>query len=448
MRKQILWLTAAALVVFGGNTASAQKQWTLKECLDYAVENNLSVKQNQLSSEESKIDVKQSQASLFPNLSFSSNQNVAYRPYSQSTSSLTDGTMTTTESKTTYNGSYGINANWTVWNGGINLKNIKKDKLTARTADLTTQETANSIQEQIAQLYVQILYENEAVKVDEEIVKSSIMQRDRAKEMVAVGSLAKVDLAQLEAQVTQDQYSLVNAQSQLENYKLQLKQLLEIHGGEDFEVELPQIDEASVLAAIPDKEEVYSTALAVRPEVESSRIGIESSNLSVNIARSGYLPTLSLTAGIGSSNASGSDNSWARQLKTNLSNSIGLTLSIPIFDQRQNRSNIQKAKYALESSRLSLQDTQKKLYSSVENYWLNATTAQQQYIYAKANVGSMQTSYDLVSEQFTLGLKNIVELTTGKTNLMSARQQMLQSKYTALLNMALLRFYSGEEIRL
>ena len=113
---------------------------------------------------------------------------------------------------------------------------------------MAVEETANSIQEQIAQLYVQILYENEAVAVNEQIVEASIMQRDRAKEMVKVGSLAKVDLAQLEAQVTQDQYSLVNAQSQLANYKLQLKQLLEIHGAESFEVAVPEVADEKVLS--------------------------------------------------------------------------------------------------------------------------------------------------------------------------------------------------------
>ena len=123
-------------------------------------------------------------------------------------------------------------------------------------------------------------------------------------------------------------------------------------------------------------------------------------------------------------------------------------MSIPIYDQRSARTSVNKARIAIQESQLSLQDTEKQLYSSIENYWLNATTAQQQYIYAKANVESMQQTYDLVSEQFRLGLKNIVELTTGKNNLLQAQQQLLQTKYTALLNRALLRFYQGEELKL
>ena len=430
------------------SSSNAQKQWTLEECIQYALAHNIQIKQNILSSASSQEDVRQSKAALFPSLSASTNQNVAYRPNAMSTINLTNGTMTSSSNKVSYNGSYGINANWTVWNGGRNTKNIEKSKYNSELAELQTEQTANSIQEQIAQLYVQILYEDEAVRVNEEIVKASEMQRDRAQVMVEVGSLARVDLTQLEAQVTQDQYSLVSARSQLANYKLQLKQLLELHGGEAFDVVIPVIDDAEVMALIPSEEDVYMAARNLRPEIESSKLSIESSHLDLAIAKAGYLPTLNLTASIGTNNASGTHTPYFRQLKNNWSNSLGLSLSIPIYDQRSARTSVNKARIAIQESELSLLDTEKRLYSDIENYWLNATTAQQQYVYAKANVESMQQSYDLVSEQFRLGLKNIVELTTGKNNLLQAQQQLLQTKYTALLNRAMLRFYQGEELKL
>jgi outer membrane protein len=155
-----------------------------------------------------------------------------------------------------------------------------------------------------------------------------------------------------------------------------------------------------------------------------------------------------VNAGVGSSNSSGNHTAFFQQLKNNMNNSLGLTLSVPIFDNRQNKTNVEKAKLARQNYELSLQDAEKTLYQQIETYWLNARNAQQQYIYAKANVRSMQESYDLVSEQFNLGLKNIVELTTGKNNLLQAEQQLLQTKYTALLNSAMLRFYAGERLKL
>lgn len=445
MKLKLLSLSCLFAIV---GTLHAQRQWTLEECIDYALANNISLKQRQIATKSSHEDVLQSKSALFPSVSFSTNQNMNYRPFSEQTITLEGGTMTTSRNAISYNGSYGINANWTVWNGNRNRINIERNELTERQNQYAEEQQANSIQEQITQLYIQILYENEAIKVCEEVLKASQLQRDRAKTMVEVGSLAKVDLVQLEAQVAQDQYSLVNAQTQLSNYKLQLKQLLEIHGEEPFDVMMPNISDDHLLNLIPDQASVYNSALENRPEVKSSILDIESSELSIRSARAGYMPTLSLTAGIGTSNGSAQPGHFGSQIRNNLSNSLGLTVSVPIFDNHQARTNIRKAKFALQNSELQLQETQKQLYSDIERYYLNATTSQQQFIYARKNVESMQQSYDLVSEQFHLGLKNIVELTTGKNNLLQAEQQMLQTKYTALLNQAMLRFYKGEPIRL
>lgn len=439
---------AALLLMATSSLAFAQKTWTLQECLDYAVANNIQIQQKRISAASSHEDLLQSKSALFPSLSFSTNQSANWRPFAESTINLTNGSMTTNRNTVSYNGSYGINANWTVWNGNRNTNTIKQNKLSEESAALSAEQQANTIQEQITQLYVQVLYETEAVKVCKEIIKASELQRDRAKTMVEVGSLAKVDLAQLEAQVTQDQYSLVQAETQLANYKLQLKQLLELHDTEAFEVATPEIADAKVLASIPNEQDVYASALSTRPEIKAGELNIASSEIAVSSARAGYMPTLSINAGIGSNNSSGQHTDFFKQVKTNLSNSIGLSISVPIFDNMQTRTNIRKAKYNLQTNHLDLQSQQKQLYSSIENYWLNATSSQQQYRYAKKNAESMKESYDLVSEQFNLGLKNIVELTTGKNNMLQAEQQLLQAKYTALLNQAMLRFYAGDKITL
>lgn len=429
-------------------SANAQNKWTLQECIDYALKNNIQLQQSKITNEQNNLDVKQSKAALFPTLSFSTNQNASWRPNSISTVNLTNGAMTTTKSTVNYNGSYGLNASMTVWNGGRNTKNIKRNQYTEQMSELDIERTANSIQEQITQLYVQILYQTEAVKVNEEILKASEQQRDRAKVMVEIGSLAKVDLAQLEAQTSQDEYSIVNSKAQLENNILQLKQLLQIVGSENFGVATSNVAESQVLSPIPSKNEVYNVAVNQRPEIKSSKLNVESSELGIDIAKAGYMPNVNLNAGIGTNNSSGTHTNFGKQVKTNLSNTLGLSVSVPIFDQKQNSTAVKKAKLTKLNSELQLQDAQQTLYSTIENYWLNATTSQQQYIYAKKNVESMQASYDLVSEQFRLGLKNIVELTTGKTNLLQAEQQLLQSKYTTLYNLAMLRFYQGEPIQL
>jgi len=437
-----------SLLFLGGSMMAQTESWTLQKCLDYAMENNIQLKQKAITTKSSHEDVLQAKSALFPSVSFSTNQNMSYRPFSQQTIVLESGTMTSSSDAVSYNGSYGINARWTVWNGGKNRLTIQQNELTEKQNEYAEQEQANTIQEQITQLFVQILYENEAVRVNEEVLKASQQQYERAKTMVEVGSLARVDQVQLEAQVAQDEYSLVSAKSQLANYKLQLKQLLEIHDDAPFDIAVPDVSDEKVLNTIPAQTDVYNTALANRPEIQSQRLNIDNSALKIKAARAGYMPTVSLNASIGTSNGSAGKDGFGTQIKTNMSNSLGLTVSVPIFDNHETRTSIRRAKYAEQTAQLQLQDAQKQLYSTIEKYYLDASTSQQQYVYAKKNAESMQESYELVTEQFRLGLKNIVELTTGKNNLLQAQQQLLQTKYTTLYNQAMLRFYQGETITL
>lgn len=435
----VLWLMPSYML--------AQK-WTLSQCIDYALENNISLKQKKLTVEQNKLDTEQSEAALLPSLSFSTNQNMSWRPWSQSTINLSGGTMTSTQSSVSYNGSYGLNANWTVWNGGQNTMNVKKNRMTETMGELSVDQTANSIQEQITQYYVQILYQSEAVKVNEELKGTAHVAADRGKAMYEVGSIAKSDYIQLESQAAQADYNLVTSKSELDNYLFQLKQLLEITGDVPFEVETENISSTDVMQTIPTKADVYATALTLRPEIQSGKLQVSSNEMDIKIAKAGYYPSISLTAGIGTSNSSANDNPFFNQIKTNTNNSLGLSLSIPIFDGKQNKTAVSKAKLQHTSSQLQLQETEKELYKSIENYWLNATNAQNQYVYAETSLNSMKENYTLLAEKFDLGLINIVELNTGRTNLMQAAQQYLQAKYTTLYNIAMLKFYKGEIIKL
>lgn len=412
--------------------------WDLASCIDYAMKHNISLQQSRMTTESSLIDVKTAKAALFPNLSFSTSHNFVNRPL------IEDGSV----KENSYNGNYGLNSSWTLYNGGKNTKTIEQQKLNSRIAELNTNQSADNIEISITQLYVQILYANESVKINESTLETSEAQVNRAKELLAVGYIAQSDYAQLEAQYSNDKYSLVSSQAALQNYKLQLKQLLELDGEEEINVLYPNVDNEKVLQLLPGKAEIYNTALAIRPEIEAGKLNVEASDLSIDIARAGYLPTLSLSAGIGTNHTSGSDFTFGEQVKNGWNNSIGLTLSVPIFNNRQTKSAVQKAKLQYESSKLDLLNEQKNLYSTIESLWLDANTAQQKFMAANEKLQSSQTSYDLVNEQFSLGMKNTVELLTEKNNLLSARQEVLQAKYMAILNSQLLRFYQGEQITL
>lgn len=426
----------------------APKQWTLRDCIDYALENNITLRKSRVNAESTKEDLLRAKADLLPSLSGSVSQRVVNRPNSASGTIISGDNITTSQSKTSYNGSYGIDANWTVYNGGKRVNTIKQQTLNSRIAALAIDESANSIEESITQLYVQILYSAEAVAVNRSTLAVSRQQYERGQELLRVGSIASADLAQLEAQVSSDNYQLVTSEATLEEYKLQLKQLLELEGSEEMTLYMPPLDDSRVLLPLPMKEDVYQSALALRPEIESGKLDIEASDLNIKIARAGYIPSLSLSAGIGSTNANGNDFSFSEQVKRNWNNSIGLTLSIPLFDRRQTKSAVNQAKLQRQTSELELLDRQKTLYKTIETLWLNANSAQQQYVAASQKLKSTETSYQLVSEQFNVGMKNTVELLTEKNNLLSAQQQTLQAKYTAILNARLLRFYQGEAIEI
>ncbi len=428
---------------------SAQEKWTLKECIDYAMQNSITLKQAHLTKQTATETRKQSQAALFPSLSASSNQSFGYRPWQSSgMATVSNGTVNSSVTKTYYNGTYGINASWTLWNGNQNHNQVKANKLSEEQAELKIEQSANSIQEQIAQLYVQILYMNEAIGVNRESLDASKKNEERGQEMVNVGKMSKADLAQLSAQRAMEEYNLVEAESNLANYKLQLKQLLEITGEQAFDVAMPTASDQQALASIPSVMNVYEQALTLRPEIKNTELALQASDVQLKIARAGYLPTLSMTGGVGTSTSSNNSNKWGEQMKTNFNASAGIGISIPIFDQRKARTAVNKAKIQHEQALLDQQDQQKKLYSTIEGFWLEAQTNQEKFRAASATVESEQQSYDLLQEQFNLGLKNIVELLNGKVSLLQAQQSKLQSKYTTILKQQLLKFYQGETMNI
>ena len=430
-------------------SVSAQEKWTLRECIDYAMQNSITLKQAHLTKQTATETRKQSQAALFPSLSASSNQSFGYRPWQSSgMATVSNGTVNSSVTKTYYNGTYGINASWTLWNGNQNHNQVKANKLSEEQAELKIEQSANSIQEQIAQLYVQILYMNEAIGVNRESLDASKKNEERGQEMVNVGKMSKADLAQLSAQRAMEEYNLVEAESNLAKYKLQLKQLLEITGEQTFDVAMPTASDQQALASIPSVMNVYEQALTLRPEIKNTELALQASDVQLKIARAGYLPTLSMTGGVGTSTSSNNSNKWGEQMKTNLDASAGIGISIPIFDQRKARTAVNKAKIQHEQALLDQQDQQKKLYSTIEGFWLEAQTNQEKFRAASATVESEQQSYDLLQEQFNLGLKNIVELLNGKVSLLQAQQSKLQSKYTTILKQQLLKFYQGETMNI
>ena len=421
------------------------KQWTLKECINYALENNISLQKTQIKKASANEDYLQSKAALLPSLSASSSQNVSYTPWVTSGISG-EGFTKSSVDKVYYNGSYSVMGNYVIWNGNKNRNQVKLNKLTYEAAALDSATQAQNLQEQIATLYIQICYSTEAIKVNQESYKSSLENENRGKEFVKNGKMSQADLAQLTAQRAQDEYNIVAAESNVKNYKRQLKELLQITNDEAFDIVIPSTTDSQALASIPALNSVYASALDNRPEIKSYQNMIDQSNLNIDIAKAGKMPTISANAGVSTSSTSMNKTGWGTQIKQNFNLGGGVSISIPIYDNRATKTVINKANLQKQSSMLDLKNEQTKLYSTIENYWLQANTNQSQFKAAKVSTESAKTSFELLNEQFKLGLKNIVELRTGKDNLLNAQQNELQAKYLTILNLGMLNFYKNGKV--
>ena len=424
------------------------RQWTLAECIDYALTHNITLQKTKLSKLSAQEDVMQSKAGLLPTLSASTSHNATYRPWPETgTATVANGYVQSSIDKVYYNGSYGISGNWTVWNGNRNRNAVKLNQLAEQQAELDSAITANNIQEQIAQLYVQILYSAEAIKVNQKSLETSKTNEERGKEFVNVGKMSKADLAQLTSQRAQDEYNIVEAESNLRNFKRQLKQLLQIVDTEEFDIAIPTTTDDMALEEIPMLQTVYEAALQSRPEIKNAQLGIETSKLNMKMAKAQKLPTVGLNASAITNTTSMDNSAWGTQLKNNFNLGAGFNVSIPLFDNRTAKTAMAKAAIQKQNYELELKDKQTALFSTLENYWLQAVTNQNKFKAAKVATESAQASFELLNAKFEQKLINIVELMKGRDALLMAKQNELQSKYLTILNISMLNFYRNGELQ-
>ena len=437
-------------VVLTCRIAAAQdsvKRWTLRECLDYALENNIQLKQSRNDYLSGVEDTKEAKAALLPSVSATSSQ--GFTNYPSSTASYSDSHSGTYgySSRNSYSGTYGINAGMTLYGGGKLRTTLKLQNVQNRIDALSVAESENDIRVAIVQAYMQALYAAETVEIAVSTAQTSRAQRDRAKEMWQAGSISKVDFAQLESQYMSDEYQVIVARTTLDNYKLQLKQLLELDITDEMELSVPAVGESEVVRTLPAKTEVYAAALDTMPEIRRGKLAVEAAELAVRQARAGFYPSVALSASVGTGHMSGNNFERGSQIWNRFNENVGLTLNVPIFSNRQNRTATNKARIAASNSRLEQLDLQKALLKKVESAYLDAVSAQSQYVAAAEKQKYALQSYELTGEQFRIGMKNTVELITAQNEYSAARQEVLQAKYMALLNIELLNIYQGRDIQ-
>lgn len=447
MTKKTAW--ALCLLLCASSSYGQQHNWTLQDCINYATDHSIEILKSKAQTDITTENVKRQKANWLPTVSANSSQSLTYRPFQEGATGFVNGNaMSSSSKKTSYNGSYGINAYWTVFNGNQTNNNIKIAKLQSEESELNTLTSINTIKEQIVQLYINIMYTREALEVNKELLKQDSVLYKRGQELLSQGQIAKYELLELQAAVANGKYDIVNSATQIDQYLLQLKQLMSLPSEEHFDIANITLDDAHTLAAVPETQSVYSSALKQRPEIKAADLSIKEAELNYKVAKAGFLPTISLSAGFGDNHSSGSNKDWFEQMKRNLDGSVGVTISVPILDGRSNKTNTRKARIEQTIATLDKEDASRDLYYSIANYRLNAYNNQQKYIAGTEKLNYNQENYNAIYTKAQIGTMNIVETLNARTSLLNAKQDVLQSKYLTAYNRSMLNFYANNQLDL
>lgn len=404
-------------------------KWSLQDCLQYAEENNISINSLRLAKLTSEQNLIQSKAALLPDLNASTSHN------------LTHTTITTSggESSTNTNGSLGLNTSVALYNGGLLRRDIQQKKLDISMSALDVEEEKNNLYIQIIQAYNNILLDKETIVYAEDLVNSSLEQVKQMRALYKVGNVARKDLIQLEAQLANDQFTLTGARNNEKQDKVILKQLLQLSMETAFDIENP--DSTASIQAIPPQRQVLNNALAHRPEIKNSELSITSAKLDIKNAKSGYLPSISLNGGFGTSYGNNTSLGFS-QFNNSIYQQIGITASIPIFSRKVNQTNVARASIALEQANLAYANTKTILSQAVESTYISANTAISQFTSSQEQLRYNEEAYRIAGEELRIGTYNTVEYVQQKNLYIQALQNFTQAKYNALLAIDMYNFYN------
>lgn len=424
-------------IMLTATIASAQTSWTYADCVAYAREHNISLQKSRLKEETSAYDLEEAKAQWQPSLDFSTTHTLSNTPWA-------DGNK---NSYNSYNSSYGLNAGWTVWNGGLRENTIRQSRLRTEIDRLDTGDIMRTLETDLLQVYMNILYAREAIGIYEEAVKVSEAQADRARQLMEAGKLSKVDYASLNSQYEQDKYSLVNARGTYDTRRMELKQLLEL--GIDDNISLADVEWTAeqVFAQLPPIDDSYRLALETDLRIRGLEMEKSSSDLDIAIAKAGRLPKISLNAGIGTGYFA-PGGAFGTSLKQAWNENIGLTLAIPILDNKKTKTAVARAKVTRLGAELDIEKRRTDLAQTVENWYIDTRSAQSRFEAAETQLESAQLTEELTDERFRLGYVNTVELMNAHKAYIEARHTLLQAKYMAMLGQKMIEFYRNAKITL
>lgn len=437
MRKVFVltWAVVTATVMLYAQNDNTFQNWTLEQCMQYALDNNTTVLKSITAKSSAEQDLRKSKAAFAPTVSASTNQNYAYR------------NMLGPDNESVYNANYGISAGMTLFNGGRLTYTKRQNDVILQASQEGVLSARKQLQEDVLEAYLTVLYNNETVKTNEKVFELSNAEYERSKIMYEVGKITKSDLAQVATQWSQNKFNLSKSRNSLRTALLALKQLLEIGIDVEFSIAIPEISDDEILEPLPGMMDIYHTAMATMPSIKQAELNITSAEIGKRVAQGNWMPTISLNAGLSGNYSTANYESLGEQFKTSLGPTAGIAINIPIYDQRTAKTAVNKAKINIENSKISYRQAESKISKDVESLYVDALNAQDNYINATEKLGFAQDSYDLVAEQYNVGMKNTVELLTAEKNLFQAQQEVVQCRYQAIISIQLLNLLQDKEIK-
>jgi len=423
----ILCLLPVSILAQDSSLTNLPAKWTLENCFNYAAENNLQLQTLSLDVATNNQNLLQSKAAIYPNLSASSTQ---YLTNSKNANPVVGGFQT----QANFASNYSLNSSMILYQGGYLKNNIQSQQLYVQAAKLNVAEAKNDITIQITQAYLNILMEKENILALQNIVQTSQAQYNNGKVLFDAGSIAKKDLVQLEATLATDQYNVVLAENQLRQNTLTLKQILQLPSSYNLQVQ----DSVNVMVpnTATDLQTVEDSALHNWPEVQNSEIALQQSNLQLKQAYTANSPTISAGGSLASGYSDDQNIKYLGQLNNNFYQRIGLTLGIPIFNNRINKTNIEKSKIAIDQSQIALKNTKLVLSQQVEQAFINVSNSEAQYKAAQVQYTANEENYRIANEQLNLGAVNMVDFLVQKNLFIQAQQNLIQAKYNVIIVMA------------
>lgn len=446
-------LSIVVSLVFIALFSSGQKRWTLEDCLNHAQQNNLDIKQAVLNVESSKKYLFQSKANLLPNLNSSVSES---RSFGRRLDMVTNEIL---EDNTRSN-NFGLSSSVSLFNGFQNINTIRKNNFEYLASRYDADQIANNVSVNIVTAYLQLLYSKEMVNVNKEKLALSQIQLDRISAMVEVGELPRGSLLETEAQFAQEELSLINSQNQLAISLLNIKQMLDLSGEDDFDIIDPKID-PELTANFPPSTSIYEQALIVLPEVKSAMFRLKSAERGLAISQGGRSPRISLSASWGtaysdarklftgfdeSNNPIYADYPFEDQVIDNINKLLSLSVSLPIFNAWQVNNSIQQAKIVVKQSQYNLQKVKNELRKTIEQAQSDAVAANKQFVASQKTVDALEEAFRYTETKYKVQLVNSYQFYDAKNKLFSAQNNLLQAKYDFIFKLKMLDFYMGKKL--